>query len=147
MPSIFGAPAKVNVMEEENKVKINLLSYDENGNLTTVVSNVLKNNIIDYLAEYRMINDYLDIASGEVIDLVFEIDIISDRNENDTEIIKTTIETVIDLMSIDKRKMGDPLFIGDMYREIGNIPGVVNVVDIRVFNKIGGEYSTNESAQ
>jgi hypothetical protein len=147
MPSIFGAPAKVNVMEEENKVKIKLLSYDENGNLTTVVSNILKDNIIKYLAEYRMINDYLDIASGEVIDLGFEIDIISDRNENETDIIRTTIETVIDLMSIDKRKMGDPLFIGDMYREIGNIPGVINVVDIRVFNKTGGEYSTNETAQ
>lgn len=145
MPSIFGAPAKVNVMEEENKVKIKLLSYDESGNLTTVVSNILKNNIIDYLSEYRMLNDYLDIASGEVIDLGFEIDIISDRNENETDIIKTTIETVINLMSIEKRKMGDPLFIGDMYREIGNIPGVINVVDIRVFNKIGGEYSTNET--
>jgi len=147
MPSQFGAPAKVNVMEEDNKIKVKMLSYDENGNLTTVVSNILKNNIVDYLSEYRMINDYLDIASGEVIDLGFEIDLVSNRNENDTEIIKTTIETVIDLMSIDKRKMGDPLFIGDMYREIGNIAGVVNVVDIRVFNKIGGEYSTNETAQ
>jgi len=147
MPSQFGAPAKVNVMEEDNKIKVKMLSYDENGNLTTVVSNILKNNIVDYLSEYRMINDYLDIASGEVIDLGFEIDIVSNRNENDTEIIKTTIDTVINLMSINKRKMGDPLFIGDMYREIGNIPGVVNVVDIRVFNKIGGEYSTNESAQ
>lgn len=147
MPSQFGAPAKVNVMEEDNKIKVKMLSYDENGNLTTVVSNILKNNIVDYLSEYRMINDYLDIASGEVIDLGFEIDLVSNRNENDTEIIKTTIETVISLMSIDKRKMGDPLFIGDMYREIGNITGVVNVVDIRVFNKIGGEYSTNETAQ
>lgn len=147
MPAQFGAPAKVNVMEEDNKIKVKMLSYDENGNLTTVVSNILKQNIIDYLSEYRMINDYLDIASGEVIDLGFEIDLVSNRNENDTEIIKTAIETVIDLMSIDKRKMGDPLFIGDMYREIGNIPGVVNVVDIRVFNKVGGEYSTNETAQ
>ena len=147
MPSQFGAPAKVNVMEEDNKVKIKLISYDENGNLSSVVSTILKNNIIDYLSEYRMINDYLDIASGEVIDLSFEIDIIADRNENETEIVRSTIEKVIDLMSIDKRKMGDPLFIGDIYREIGNIPGVMNVVDVRTFNKTGGEYSTNEVAQ
>jgi hypothetical protein len=147
MPSLFGAPAKVNVMEEDNKIKVKLLSYDENGNLTNVVSNILKNNIIEYLAEYRMINDYLDIASGEVIDLGFEIDIISDRNVNDTEIVKTTIEDVISLMSIDKRKMGDPLFIGDLYKEIGNIAGVINVVDIRVFNNTGGEYSTSEVSQ
>ena len=147
MPSLYGAPAKVNVMEEDNKIKVKLLSYDENGNLTNVVSNILKNNIIEYLAEYRTINDYIDIASGEVIDLGFEIDIISDRNVNDTDIVKTTIENVISLMSIDKRKMGDPLFIGDLYREIGNIAGVINVVDIRVFNNVGGEYSTSEVSQ
>lgn len=147
MPSVFGAPAKVSVMEEDNKVKVKLISYDENGNLTNVVSSILKDNIINYLSEYRMINDYLDIASGEVIDLGFEIDIIADRNENETDIARTTIEKVIDLMSIDKRKMGDPLFIGDIYREVGNIPGVMNVVDIRVFNNVGGEYSTNEPAQ
>ena len=147
MPSLFGAPAKVNVMEEDNKIKVKLISYDENGNLTNVVSTILKNNIVDYLSEYRMINDYLDIASGEVIDLGFEIDIISDRNENETEIVRTTIEKVIDLMSIDKRKMGDPLFVGDIYREVGSIPGVMNVVDVRTFNKTGGEYSTNEVAQ
>ncbi len=34
MPSTYGAPAKVNVMEEDNKIKIKLLSYDENGKNT-----------------------------------------------------------------------------------------------------------------
>jgi hypothetical protein len=69
MPSTYGAPAKVNVLEQDNKVKIKLLSYDDKGNLTDIVSNTLKNNILNYLSEYRMINDYIDITSGQVIDL------------------------------------------------------------------------------
>ena len=147
MPSTFGAPAKVNVMEEDNKVKIKILSYDDKGNLTDTVSNTLKNNIINYLSEYRMINDYIDIANGEVIDLGLEIDLIIDKNENPTDIIKTTINTTIDFFSIDKRKMGDPLFVGDLFRQIGQENGVVNVIDIRVYGKTGGQYSSAEVSQ
>jgi len=144
MPSTFGAPAKVNVMEEDNKVKIKLISYNERGSLTNVVSTTLKNNILEYLSEYRMINDYLEIESGEVIDLAVEIDIYGDRNESETEIVRSVIETTTQYFSIDKRKMGDPLFIGDLFKEIGTLSGVVSVIVIKVFGKVGGEYSTNE---
>jgi len=146
MPSTFGAPAKVNVMEEDNKVKIKLTSYDEKGNLTNIVSNTLKNNIIEYLSEYRMINDYLEIESGEVIDMGVQVDILGDKNESETEIVRATIEKIVDYFKIEKRKMGDPLFVGDLFKEIGTVAGVVSVVDIRVYGKVGGEYSTNEAS-
>jgi hypothetical protein len=144
MPSTFGAPAKVSVMEEDNKVKIKLTSYDEKGNLTNIVSNTLKNNIIEYLSEYRMINDYLEIESGEVIDVGVEVDILGDKNESETEVVRATIQKVIEYFRIEKRKMGDPLFVGELFKELGTVAGVVSVVDIRVFGKVGGEYSTNE---
>ena len=147
MPSTYGAPAKVNVMEEDNKVKIKLLSYDENGNLSNTVSTTLKDNILNYLSEYRMINDFVDIESGQVIDMGLEIDLVIDKNGNQTEIIKTTIEDIVDYFAIEKRKMGDPLFVGDLNRLIGQVMGVVNVVDVRVFNLTGGEYSSAEVAQ
>ena len=147
MPSTFGAPAKVNVMEEDNKIKIKLLSYDENGNLTDTVSNTLKNNILDYLSEYRMVNDFLEIQSGEVIDMGLEIDLVIDKNGNQTEIVKTSVEDIISYFAIEKRKMGDPLLVGDLYKIIGTVTGVVNVVDVRVFNIIGGDYSSAEVVQ
>jgi hypothetical protein len=147
MPSTYGAPAKVNVMEEDNKVKIKLLSYDENGNLSDTVSTTLKNNILNYLSEYRMINDYVDIESGQVIDMGLEIDLVIDKNGNQTEIITNSIEDIVDYFAIEKRKMGDPLLVGDLNRLIGQVNGVVNVVDVRVFNLTGGEYSSAEVAQ
>lgn len=147
MPGTFGAPAKVSVMEEDNKVRVKILSYDDRGNLTDTVSNTLKNNILEYLSEYRMINDYIDILSGEVIDLSLEIDLIIDKNENPTDVIRTIIEDTISFFDVTKRKMGDPLFVGDLMRNIGSVSGVVNVVDIRVFNKIGGLYSSSEVPQ
>jgi hypothetical protein len=147
MPSTFGAPAKVNVMEEDNKVRIKLLSYDENGALIDTVSNTLKNNVLNYLSNFRMLNDYLDIQSGEVIDMALEVDLVVNKNENSTEIVKAAIDAATTFFDASKRKMGDPLLVGDLKREIGNVAGVVNVVDIRVFNVIGGSYSSAQVAQ
>ena len=144
MPSTYGAPAKVNVMEEDNKVRIKLLSYDDSGNLTDIVSTTLKNNILNYLTEFRMINDYLDIVSGEVIDLGLEVDVMIDKNQNQTEVLRDIITRITTYFSIDKRKMGDPLFVGELMSDITNVSGVVNVVEIKVFNKTGGEYSSSE---
>lgn len=147
MPATFGAPAKVNVLEQNNKIKINLISYDDRGNLTNIVSNTLKTNILNYLSEYKMINDYIEIVSGEVIDLSLNVDLNINKNFNQTEIIKDTINTITDYFSINKRKMGDPLFLGKLMRDIGNVSGVENVIEIKVFNKIGGEYSTAQVTQ
>jgi hypothetical protein len=147
MPSTYGAPAKVNVMEEDNKVRIKLISYDQYGNLTDMVSNTLKNNILSYLSEYRMINDYIDIESGEVIDLSLQIDLHIDKNVTPTDVVRSVISGTTSFFAIEKRKMGDPLFVGDLSKTIGNIQGVVNVIDIRVYNQIGGQYSSSQVAQ
>jgi hypothetical protein len=94
-----------------------------------------------------MINDYIDIESGEVIDLSLQIDLHIDKNTNPTDIIRTVISGTTDFFAIEKRKMGDALFVGDLSRTIGNVAGVVNVIDIRVYNQIGGQYSSSQAAQ
>jgi hypothetical protein len=147
MPSTYGAPAKVNVMEEDNKIKIKLLSYDDSGNLTDTVSNTLKNNILRYLANYRMINDYLDIVSGEVVDLGLEIDLVIDKNITQSEVLKEVITSATEFMNIEGRKMGDPLFLGELQKNVSDITGIVNVVNLKVYGKTGGEYSTSEVSQ
>jgi len=147
MPSTFGAPAKVNVMEEDNKIKIKLLSYDDSGNLTDTVSNTLKNNILRYLTNYRMINDYLDIISGEVIDLGVDVDLVIDKNVTQSDVLKDVITSTTEFFNIDRRKMGDPLFVGELQKTISDITGVVNVVKIKIKGITGGEYSTSEVSQ
>jgi hypothetical protein len=147
MPGQFGAPAKVSVMEEDNKIKVKLLSYDASGNLSDTVSNTLKNNILEYLSDYRMINDYIDILSGEVIDMSLDISVTVDKNESSTDVMRAIISAVTSYFDITKRKMGDPLFVGDLIRTVGQISGVVNVTEIKVYNQIGGQYSSSEVSQ
>ena len=147
MPGQFGAPAKVSVMEEDNKIKVKLLSYDASGNLADTVSNTLKNNILEYLSDFRMVNDYIDILSGEVIDMSLDISVTINKNESSTDIMRAIISGVTSYFDISKRKMGDPLFVGDLMRNVGQISGVVNVTEIKVYNQIGGQYSSSEVSQ
>ena len=43
--------------------------------------------------------------------------------------------------------MGDPLFIGALNKIVGSVSGVINVIETRVYSKIGGEYSSAEPSQ
>ena len=106
MPSLFGAPAKVGVMEIENKVIVNLLSYNEDGSLTSNVSSTMMNNIAEYLSDYRMLNDYINVTTAEIIDLSIEVDLIVDPGFNQSEIVTNVISKVSDFFSPDNRGNG-----------------------------------------
>lgn len=147
MPSQFGAPAKVAITEENNKIKIKMLSYDESGNLTEIVSNTLKNNIANYLSNYRMINDYISVESANVIDLTLNIDVVLDSSQTQGALIAQIVNLVTTYFSPSNRQMGENVYISEIRRQIQAQNGVISVSDIQVFNKVGGQYSSSQTSQ
>jgi hypothetical protein len=147
MPSQFGAPAKVSITEENNKIKIQMLSYDENGSLTEIVSNTLKNNVANYLSNYRMINDYISIEVASVIDLGVNVDIVLDNTQNQGAIISKVINIVSDYFSPTNRQMGENVNVSELRRLIQSENGVISLSDILFFNKVGGQYSSSQTSQ
>jgi hypothetical protein len=147
MPSQFGAPAKVAITEEENKIMINVLSYDTSSKLTNLVSETLKSNIASYLSNYRMINDYILVKSASVIDLGFEISLVLDASQNQGVIISNVIIKISNFMSPSNREMGQNVNISEIRRIIQSENGVISISDLMVFNKVGGKYSSDETSQ
>jgi len=147
MPSKFGAPAKAAVTEEDNKIKIEILSLDSNGKLTSSVSNTLKDNIANYLSNYRMINDYISIRSANVIDLEFELSIAMTSTENQGQVITNIVNSVNSYLSPNTNLLGRNVNVSDIRRLIQDIPGVNTLADLKVFNKTGGQYSSSETSQ
>lgn len=147
MPSKFGAPSKVTIVEEENKIKINLLAYDANGNLTTNVSNILRENVVNYLSEYRMINDFIEVEVAEIVDLGVDADVIVDSNVNQNEVVSDIIDVIENYFNTNGRELGEHLYLGALKKEISNIAGVSNLVDLRLYNKLEGNYSDGRVAQ
>jgi len=147
MPSQFGAPAKVSVLEENNKIKIKMLSYDTEGNLTDNISNTIKSNVANYLSNYRMINDYISIESASPIDLGIEVDLVLDSTQNQGSLISKTIDIVSSYFSPLNQQLGKNVNVSEIRRLIQSENGVISISDIRFFNKVGGQYSSNQTSQ
>jgi hypothetical protein len=149
MPGQFGVPFRTGVWEERNKINVSILALDENGKLTTQATSALKQNIAEYLADFRMINDYVTIKNGRVYNLSFEIDVFAEKAIPKGQVISGVINQVKDYFDINKWDMGDNIYISQLVENINNVGGVLNVTDLRVFNKVNenGKYSLNEVAQ
>ena len=147
MPGNFGAPAKVSITENNNKISIKILSYDSAGVLTQTISNNLKTNLATYLSKYRMINDYISIEVAKVIDLEFEYYIVIDPTGSQGDIITQVINIVNNYMSPASRELGQNVNVSEMNTLIQNIAGVNSLSEVRVYNKIGGQYSSSETSQ
>jgi hypothetical protein len=147
MPGKFGAPAKVAITENNNKVTIQILSYDADGNLTQVVPDSLKSNLATYLSKYRMVNDYITIDIAKVIDLEFEISIVIENNTSQSEIITDVIDQISTYMRPGNRDLGQNVNVSDIRKLIQNTAGVVTLADLKVYNRVGGLYSSSETSQ
>lgn len=147
MPGKFGAPAKVAITENNNKITIQILSYDDSGKLTQVVSNNLKSNLATYLSKYRMINDYISIDVAKVIDLEFDIFVVLESDRNQGQVITQIINEVSNYMAPENRELGQNVNVSDVRRLIQNTAGVTTLSDLKIYNKVGGTYSTSETSQ
>ena len=148
LPSIYGSPYRVGVTEENNKIMIYLLGLDYNGKLTTQIPSAFAKNLEAYLSEYRMINDFVEMKAGRIINVSFEIDCYINKSYNSADVVSKIINKVKEYMNIDKHQMGDDIFLGDLEKEISLIDGVKNLIDLRVYNEYGGpNYSTTQTTQ
>jgi hypothetical protein len=148
MPGEFGTPFRCGVVEEQNKIKVYTMGLDSNGKLSNESTTTLQNNIATYLSDYRMINDYIEVSNGKIINLGFEIDLVIEKQYPQGQIITEAINKTKSYFDISKWGMGDDIYLGQLVEAINNISGVLNVVDIRVYNKVGGaDYSPNEISQ
>ena len=147
MPGQFGAPAKVAIVEEDNKIKIKTLSYDTSGALTSIVSNTLLTNLSEYLSNYRMLNDYISVETAQVIDLAVEVSIVLDASQNQGAVIGSVINKITDYFNPSVRQLGQNVNVSEINRIIQSENGVLSLTDLKVFNQVGGQYSSSETSQ
>lgn len=147
MPSQFGAPGKVAITEENNKIKIKMLSYDAEGKLTEVISNTLKSNVANYLSNYRMINDYISIETANVVDLSVNVDVVLDASQNQGSVVAKIIDIISTYFSPLQRQMGENVYVSEIRRLIQSENGVISISDMSFINNVGGQYSSSQTSQ
>ena len=147
MGSKFGVPFRVGVSETQNKIEIATLGLSPSRKLTTTSIGTLQENMSRFLSNYRMMNDYIMITAGRIINVGFEIYAYLDDNYNRSIVSGQIINAVRDYMNITNQQMGQNIFLADLSRTINSIDGVLNVTEMKVFNLVGNGYSIDQAPQ
>lgn len=148
MPSIYGTIAKAYVTQDmfignendslidRNPLALSLyvLGYDSNKKLTLASSN-LKNNLKQYLSQYRMMADAITIKNAYYINLLINFDITTLSGYNNKEVLQNCINTLKDYFNIEKWSINQPIILSDIYAELLKVKGVLSIVKLEFTNK------------
>jgi hypothetical protein len=148
MPGKFGVPFRYSVVEEQNKIKIYTITLDANSRISSKSTTTLQENIALYLSDYRMLNDYIEVNSGKVYNIGFEADLFIDKGYQQAQVMAQVITLITEYFDINKWGMGENIYMGQLLEKISGVKGVMNVIDLRVYNKVGeGRYSSQQVPQ
>lgn len=147
IPPRYGCPFRISGIEENNKIAIYLLGLDNERKLSSLIPTATIRNIENYLSMYRSINDFVEMKSGRIVNLSFEVKVFIDKNYNAPDVIRGVIEVIENYMDVNKHQMGENIYMSDLQKEITKIDGVMNIVGFSVYNESGGRYSPTITSQ
>ncbi len=165
MPAKFGQISKIYVnrgddltTEEDessdtNRVNVYTLSYDENKHLKVIsdgidgTSHPLKRNMMNFLDNYKMINDDIYIIDGYVINFGVVFDVIAHKNQNKQAVKIECIQKIKDYFKIEKMNFKQVIYTSDLTHELMSLDSVraVNFVeltqDFKLYNYVDEDYN------
>ena len=145
LPPRYGCPFRVTAVEENNKVMLYALGINSDGTLSNALPEQLIRNILNYLSVYRSVNDYVEMKSGKVINIGVDADVDIDKAYNAYDVMAEVIATIKDFFDINKHHLGETIYVSKLSKAITNVSGVLNLMDLRIINKTGPGYSSEQS--
>ncbi len=112
---------------EANVVRLYVLTYGESENTIAFANQVVKDNLLAYLNQYKMITDWLEIEDGSCREVNFSGAVIVSNGFSLDTVLTNIKQALTNLMKIETREMGEALRISDVYAAIDNIEGVIYV--------------------
>ena len=143
MPAKFGSIKRVSVQRDPDSQKRNLnmyvISEDRFGKLTATNSTI-KNNLKIWLNQYRMISDTIDILDPYIINIGIDFSV---RASVGADRFGTVNECINRLTRFYKNGffIGESILISDIYNELKNVSGVLDVLKVNLRMKTGTNYS------
>jgi len=158
MPARFGSIAKVcidkdTVLEKSTKaVKQNplalnmyVLGYNKDKVLTNL-NETTKKNLKNYLSQYRLLTDAVNIKNGYVVNIGIDFGVVVLPGRNSKETILKCISALKEMFEIEKQQFSQPIIIKDVILKLADVDGVQSVmsVDFRNLWKDSEGYSGNK---
>ena len=157
MPARFGNIAKAYIIQDEqenpksgrtigNPLALNMyvLAFNSSKQLTNP-NIVTKENLRNYISNFRLLTDAVNIKNGFIINLGIDFSIIPLPGYTGKEVLLRCINKLKVLFDIDRWQFNEPIILGNIATEIDRIEGVQTVTALQVhckFDKDSG-YSGN----
>lgn len=145
MPSNFGRIKRCFITQDNDSFKRNINLYviaqDNNGLLTTANS-TLKDNVKTWLAQYKMINDTIDILDAVIVNVGIDFNIVANPDYDKTEVINTALIS-LQKEYLNKLDIGESFSIAKIYNILNKLNGVLDTTSVVVTLKTGGLYSNS----
>lgn len=149
MPAKYGSVCKayveqdwqLNSWNDNNKVPnpfaLNLYVLSYNADKQFVASNqAIKENLRQYLQNYRLMTDAVNIKDAFVVNIGIIVDLITYPGENSNEVILRVLEKLIEEFDNDRMSINAPIIISKITTIIDRVPGVQSVQNIEFENLI-----------
>jgi len=142
MPSKYGFIKRVKAIRDPNSLKNNInlyISCIDKNNMLAISNSKIKQNIKTWLLDYKIITDTVDIMDAKVINFGIEYTVRVDPAYSKSQVLDLIKQHLRYYFSF-KPQIGQSLSILDIFREIRKIDNVLDVVNIKVVNKVGDIY-------
>ena len=156
MPAEYGTVSKAYISQDLNQnpqqtvatsptnnplaLDLYILSYNSSKQLTTG-SAVLKQNLVTYLNQYRMVTDAINIKDAYYINIGLNFDITTLSGYANKDVLTNCISVLQDHFNIDRWQINQPITLSDIQSKLLQVKGVQSVIKLEVTNKQGGDYS------
>jgi hypothetical protein len=117
-----------------------VLAYNNVRNLITATP-TLKHNLKNYLAEYMVITDAVNIKDAFVVNIGVNFDIIVRPNYIGRDVILQCNTLLQDYFDIRKWNINQPINLSSIYTLLDQVKGVQTVQKVEIINLQGGDYS------
>ena len=144
MPAKFGSLSRVSVVRDFDEFKRNLniyvMSEDTSGKLLGA-NQTLKNNLRNWIIQYKMVNDTVDILDASILNFGVNYIVSGDLNINRYTVINRANTALTNYFTAARYEIGESISITDIYKVLQKVPGVVDVVDVEIEQSAGPQYS------
>ena len=149
LPSKYGKISKVYVTQDDiGKNQSQEERYDTNALALYILSQnnvndlvkadpALKQNLITFLSEYRMLTDAIRVKDAFIINIGLNFDVILLPNYNAQTVLNACVNALKDYFDIDKWQINQPILINNVRNVIDNVDGVQTVKKLEFINKVG----------
>jgi len=145
MPAKFGAVRKATMHRDTNSLRrnMNLFVVSENSAGKLAPANqTTKSNLKTWINKNKMMNDTIDILDAKIINLGINFEIIAETELDSASVLERCISTLISKLANELPEVGQDFYISDVYNVLNEVEGVVDVVTVNVFKKIGSNYAS-----